>query len=116
MEAVNTKNRINYISGMKAFMLLIIFLIHAGVRGNQISQRACDFLFVISGYLIAYKHLYASEDIRVFSYIKNKIVKFYPLYFICCIVCAVCFEEFNAFYISLKSGFISLGETVSSFV
>ena len=52
MEAVNTKNRINYISGMKAFMLLIIFLIHAGVRGNQISQRACDFLFVISGYLI----------------------------------------------------------------
>jgi peptidoglycan/LPS O-acetylase OafA/YrhL len=74
MEAVNTKNRINYISGMKAFMLLIIFLIHAGVRGNQISQRACDFLFVISGYLIAYKHLYASEDIRVFSYIKNKIV------------------------------------------
>ena len=51
MEAVNTKNRINYISGMKAFMLLIIFLIHAGVRGNQISQRACDFLFVISGYL-----------------------------------------------------------------
>ena len=94
---------------MKAFMLLIIFLIHAGVRGNQISQRACDFLFVISGYLIAYKHLYASEDIRVFSYIKNKIVKFYPLYFICCIVCAVCFEEFNAFYISLKSGFISLG-------
>lgn len=109
MEAVNTKNRINYISGMKAFMLLIIFLIHAGVRGNQISQRACDFLFVISGYLIAYKHLYASEDIRVFSYIKNKIVKFYPLYFICCIVCAVCFEEFNAFYISLKSGFISLG-------
>lgn len=109
MEAVNTKNRINYISGMKAFMLLIIFLIHAGVRGNQISQRACDFLFVISGYLIAYKHLYASEDIRVFSYIKNKIVKFYPLYFICCIVCAVCFEEFNAFYINLKSGFISLG-------
>lgn len=109
MEAVNTKNRINYISGMKAFMLLIIFLIHAGVRGNQISQRACDFLFVISGYLIAYKHLYASEDIRVFSYIKNKIVKFWPLYFICCIVCAVCFEEFNAFYISLKSGFISLG-------
>lgn len=109
MEAVNTKNRINYISGMKAFMLLIIFLIHAGVRGNQISQRACDFLFVILGYLIAYKHLYASEDIRVFSYIKNKIVKFYPLYFICCIVCAVCFEEFNAFYISLKSGFISLG-------
>lgn len=94
---------------MKAFMLLIIFLIHAGVRGNQISQRACDFLFVISGYLIAYKHLYASEDIRVFSYIKNKIVKFYPLYFICCIVCAVCFEEFNAFYINLKSGFISLG-------
>lgn len=90
-------------------MLLIIFLIHAGVRGNQISQRACDFLFVISGYLIAYKHLYASEDIRVFSYIKNKIVKFWPLYFICCIVCAVCFEEFNAFYISLKSGFISLG-------
>ena len=90
-------------------MLLIIFLIHAGVRGNQISQRACDFLFVISGYLIAYKHLYASEDIRVFSYIKNKIVKFYPLYFICCIVCAVCFEEFNAFYINLKSGFISLG-------
>ena len=109
MEAVNTKNRINYISGMKAFMLLIIFLIHAGVRGNQISQRACDFLFVISGYLIAYKHLYASEDIRVFSYIKNKIVKFYPLYFIRCIVCAVCFEEFNAFYINLKSGFISLG-------
>ena len=109
MEAVNTKNRINYISGMKAFMLLIIFLIHAGVRGNQISQRACDFLFVISGYLIAYKHLYASEDIRVFSYIKNKRVKFYPLYFICCIVCAVCFEEFNAFYINLKSGFISLG-------
>lgn len=109
MEAVNTKNRINYISGMKAFMLLIIFLIHAGVRGNQISQRAYDFLFVISGYLIAYKHLYASEDIRVFSYIKNKIVKFYPLYFICCIVCAVCFEEFNAFYINLKSGFISLG-------
>lgn len=109
MEAVNTKNRINYISGMKAFMLLIIFLIHAGVRGNQIRQRACDFLFVISGYLIAYKHLYASEDIRVFSYIKNKIVKFYPLYFICCIVCAVCFEEFNAFYINLKSGFISLG-------
>lgn len=109
MEAVNTKNRINYISGMKAFMLLIIFLIHAGVRGNQISQRACDFLFVISGYLIAYKHLYASEDIRVFSYKKNKIVKFYPLYFICCIVCAVCFEEFNAFYINLKSGFISLG-------
>lgn len=94
---------------MKAFMLLIIFLIHAGVRGNQISQRACDFLFVISGYLIAYKHLYASEDIRVFSYIKNKIVKFYPLYFICCIVYAVCFEEFNAFYINLKSGFISLG-------
>ena len=36
-------------------------------------------------------------------------MKFYPLYFICCIVCAVCFEEFNAFYINLKSGFISLG-------
>jgi hypothetical protein len=35
MEAVNTKNRINYISGMKAFMLLIIFLIHAGVRGKD---------------------------------------------------------------------------------
>ena len=47
--------------------------------------------------------------IFIFSYIKNKIVKFYPLYFICCIVCAVCFEEFNAFYINLKSGFISLG-------
>ena len=24
-------------------------------------------------------------------------------------MCAVCFEEFNAFYINLKSGFISLG-------
>lgn len=109
IQSIDNKNRLSYVSGMKAFMLLLIFVVHAGVRANQISQRACDFLFVTSGYLMAYKYFQSDENIRVLPYIKNKLVKFYPLYFICCIVCAIFFEDYNAFHTSLKSGVYSLG-------
>lgn len=100
---------LSYISGIKAFMLLVIFLAHAGVQFNQISQRACDFLFVFSGYLLSYKYFNSYENIKVIPYIKNKLVRFYPLHFIGCIICLISFKEYNQFYSSLKSGFLSLG-------
>lgn len=108
MECVRENNVLSNINGFKAFLLFIIFLGHAGLKYNHIAQRACDFLFVFSGYLIAYKYLDNSEDMKIIPYIKKKIVKFYPLHFIGCIICCVAISDYNDFYIGIRQGIYSL--------
>jgi len=103
------QDELQHINGIKAFMLLVIFFAHAGIQMYHISQRACDYLFIISGYMIAYRHYDSSAKICTIDYVKRKLIKIYPLHFITCIYAALFIKEYNAFTISAKEGARQLG-------
>jgi len=82
------KNRVNSIRGLKAILLLGIFLAHTGVWEStyHLAQRACDLLFLLSGFSIAYQHNADKDFVEKLNtpvkYFKKKILSVYPLHFL----------------------------------
>ena len=95
-------DRLNSISGLKAICMFMIFWWHCPIVGLptpsvDLGGRACELLFVSSGFLTMYNHYNSSSDYSFngFSIIKNKLIKLYPLYFL-----SLCYGFILTIYIS----------------
>ena len=80
--------------GLKGLCMLIIFWVHSSIPGpsSDISLRAVEFLFVVSGFLVGY-NAYAREVPATwdesFRYVLKKLALFWPLHCLCTILVAV---------------------------
>lgn len=90
----NKQNRIKSLDGLKVIMLFLIFCWHtpenpSGVIGKpivDIGARACEVLFVISGFLVGYNHyhnLIPTTLNHSLNYVFKKFAKIWPLHLIC---------------------------------
>ena len=80
------RKRLNAITGIKVLLVLLVFTWHAFSTDNfpRYGARCCDFLFVISGFLVAYNdHMrFTGSFSQTISYLSRKIKSFYPVYLI----------------------------------
>ena len=97
MDEINIKyqrSRIKSLDGLKVIMLLLIFCWHtpenpSSIIGKPIvdlGARACEVLFIISGFLVGYNHydnLIPATFKQSWNYVSKKIVKVWPLHLIC---------------------------------
>ena len=92
--------RISSLDGLKAIMMLLIFCWHTppnpaspiGEPAADLGARACEVLFVASGFLIGYRHYYrpVSADLRQsWDYVSGKIARVWPVHFIAFLVISV---------------------------
>ena len=86
---VNTQNKkILSLSGLKVIAMFLIFWWHSDMKKPPVDlgARACEFFFVIAGFLFCYAHW--SRPIpctinHVFHYAKRKICSIWPIHFLC---------------------------------
>lgn len=81
------KHRINSIVGVKAIIMCGLFWRHSWLDNPpfDLGARACELLFVISGFLISYNHYGKEEDDtwrRSITYTRGKFIQMWPLHFI----------------------------------
>ncbi len=88
------QNRFYGLDGLKAIVMLSIFLWHSTLAGFHIDigARACELLFVISGFLVGYNHYY--KDVPAtwnesFRYSLNKISRFWHLHFFATLIMCI---------------------------
>ena len=85
--------RIGSLDGLKAIMMLMIFCWHTppnpaspiGEPAADLGARACEVLFVTSGFLAGYRHYgrFIAADLRhTWDYVSGKIAKVWPVHFI----------------------------------
>ncbi len=85
-------NRVNQIQFLRFVAFLLLFVYHASFwipdyPSNQLSGLFGLFFFLLLSGVMASYSLYQKEDIEptasnIFNYFKQKLIKFYPLYFI----------------------------------
>ncbi len=79
------------LTGLRAMKVICVFLLfwwHSPLMKPpfDIGARACEFYFVVSGFLVAYQHADKNKDAKwkdSFSYLKEKICKMWPLHCFC---------------------------------
>ena len=92
--------RISSLDGLKAIMMLMIFCWHTppnpaspiGEPAADLGARACEVLFVASGFLIGYRHygrLLPAGPGQSWDYASPKIARVWPAHFIAFLVIAV---------------------------
>ena len=90
----NKQNRIKSLDGLKVLMLFLIFCWHtpenpSGVIGKPIvdlGARACEVLFIISGFLVGYNHYHNLIPVtfkQSWNYVAKKYAIIWPLHLIC---------------------------------
>ena len=94
LKNINNHSRIKSLDGLKVIMLFLIFCWHTpenstGLIGKPIvdlGARACEVLFIISGFLVGYNHyhnLIPATFKQSYNYVLRKIAKIWPLHLIC---------------------------------
>ena len=89
--------RIGSLDGLKAIMMLMIFCWHTpynpdspiGTPSADLGARACEVLFVVSGFLIGCRHYYRPIPAglrQTWDYASGKIAKVWPVHFIAFLV------------------------------
>ena len=89
--------RISSLDGLKAIMMLMIFCWHTppnpaspiGEPAADLGARACEVLFVASGFLVGYRHydrLIPAGLRQSWDYVSGKIAKVWPVHFIAFLV------------------------------
>lgn len=81
------KRKVKSIVGLKAIIMFGLFWWHSWLDNPpfDLGARACEVLFVVSGFLISYNHYGKSEDFswsRSVTYTKGKFIQMWPLHFI----------------------------------
>lgn len=78
---------INSLTGLKVIAMLLLFWHHSTIPKLpvDIGARTCEFLFVVSGFLVGYNYYYTNRPAtwkESFRYAYSKVVKFWPLHFL----------------------------------
>lgn len=78
--------RLASLGGLKAVAVLLVFWWHSPLPNPSVDlgARCCEFFFVVAGFLFAYnrqEYVYMKMSETV-GYIRRKIVKIYPIYFL----------------------------------
>ncbi len=81
------KHKVKSIVGVKAIIMFGLFWWHSWLDNPpfDLGARACEVLFVVSGFLVSYNHHGKSEDFswkRSITYTKGKFIQMWPLHFI----------------------------------
>lgn len=85
------KRRVNSIVGLKAIIMFGLFWWHSWLDNPpfDLGARACEILFVVSGFLISYNHYGRDENYtwkQSVAYTKGKFVQMWPLHFLSFII------------------------------
>lgn len=86
-ERTDNPNRIYSLDGIKAIAMVSLFWWHSSFPAPSIDlgARACEILFIISGFLVAANYYDRTFEVSCRSsirYVAKKIVKFYPLHLV----------------------------------
>ena len=109
-EKINENKRIKSLDGLKAIMMIILFCWHTPTNPNAIFEkpivdlgaRACEILFITSGFLVGYNHYFKPIPItfkNILNYLIDKIAKVWPAHIIAFIL---------IFIFLLKTNFITI--------
>lgn len=84
----NKPKKISSLTVLKFVAMLLIVWWHIGKPSGKIDlgARACEFLFVVSGFLVGYNYFHKGMPDKIsfcFKYTFNKLKKFWPLHFFC---------------------------------
>lgn len=103
--------RISSLDGLKAIMMLSIFCWHTppnpasplGEPAADLGARACEVLFVASGFLIGYRHydrLITASLKRTWDYVSAKVARVWPVHFIAFLIISVylAYSDPHAFF------------------
>ena len=82
--------KINSLTVLKFVAMMLIVWWHIGKPSHLIDlgARACEFLFVASGFLVGYNYFHRGMPNSIsfcFTYTYNKLKKFWPLHILCLI-------------------------------
>lgn len=77
---------IDSLTGLKVIAMLLLFWHHSTIPKLpvDIGARTCEFLFVVSGFLVGYNYFYIERPAtwkESFQYAYSKFLKFWPLHF-----------------------------------
>lgn len=93
------RRRLYALSGLKVLAVLAVFCWHALPKNNLIDlgARACELLFAVSGFLVAYNHhdRFTGTFDEAARYVWRKVRRFYPLYLVSLAlsIVALCFSR-----------------------
>lgn len=81
------KRKVKSVVGLKAIIMFGLFWWHSWLENPpfDLGARACEILFVVSGFLVSYNHYGKNEDFsweRSITYTKGKFIQMWPLHFI----------------------------------
>lgn len=98
--------------GLKAIAMLLLFWWHSSFPSpnTDLGARTCEFLFVVSGFLVGYNYYYKGMDgtwDQSINYAKGKLIKFWPLHFVTFIMALI----FNVITIQ---GFLTYDNAISA--
>ena len=115
----NNQSRIKSLDGLKVIMLFLIFCWHTpenptGVIGKPIvdlGARACEVLFIISGFLVGYNHYHNLIPATLkdsWNYVLRKIAKIWPLHLICFLIVFIYLVSINQFTFNISDIFSAI--------
>ena len=78
---------IESLTGLKVIAMLLLFWHHSTIPklSVDLGARTCEFLFVVSGFLVGYNYFYIERPAtwkESFRYAYSKFLKFWPLHFL----------------------------------
>lgn len=86
---IQKAQRIESLTGLKAVAMLLLFWHHSVLplpEHVDIGARACEFMFLVSGFLVGYNNFYKEGTEPTWNdsvqYVKKKVLKFWPLHMI----------------------------------
>ena len=90
----NSKQRIVSLASLKVIALFSLFWWHSALPNPRVDlgARACEFFFVVSGFLVAYNYSSTTIDPtwkQSFLYVRKKLSAMWPLHLIMFLVCLV---------------------------
>ncbi|MGP1586941.1 MAG: acyltransferase family protein [Treponemataceae bacterium] len=105
------KDKIDSFTGLKAVAMLAVFVHHSALRPSCIDfgARACEFLFIISGFLVAYNYHDKNIEcswIQSFNMFFKKFIIFWPLHFIMTTVYLILAVFKNEFTLNILIAYI----------
>ena len=107
----NKKEKIYSITGIKMIALFLVFIWHINiVKTPDLGARACEILFICSGFCMAYNYYDKNFFGTIFEgiyFLKKRIKKFYILYLITMIVAMIFLVKYKGYI--LNKSFIIIG-------
>lgn len=84
--------RIGSLSGLKVIALILLFWWHSPIPNPHvdIGARACEFFFVVSGFLVSYNYsnkMMPATWKESCLYVKKKLSRMWPLHFVAFLIC-----------------------------